>query len=388
MPALPLSRLELAAGVVWGEEPAPELPRRTGDPMEALEQACLPALLRPPCVVSFSGGGDSSAVLAVAVTAARRQGLPLPVPVSLRFPGVPSTQESDWQELVVAHLQLEDWQRVEIGPELDFLSSIARRGLGEHGLLWPANAHFHVPVFERAAGGSVLTGIDGDGLFGGWRWQRAQAVLARRARPSPRDGLRVAFAVLPSGARAAVLQRRHQLHMSWLRAQAARRVRQELAREAASEPRSWPARVAWFARRRYLRAGIVSLGLLAEPHDVQVHHPLADPEFLSALAADGGPAGYGTRLGATRRLFGGLLPTEVVERRTKAEFGRALWGPEARAFAAAWEGGGVDSELVDADRLRSVWREPNPPLAAATVLQHAWLSSAGASAAGRPAASA
>src|SRR5580704_11246647 len=35
-------------------------------PLEGLENAILPALVRAPCVVEFSGGRDSSVVLAVA----------------------------------------------------------------------------------------------------------------------------------------------------------------------------------------------------------------------------------------------------------------------------------------------------------------------------------
>ena len=140
--------------------------------------------------------------------------------------------------------------------------------------------------------------------------------------------------------------------------------------------------MAWFARRRYLKLGIHSLALLAKAHHVEVHHPLLDPMFLAALAARGGRAGYGTRQEATRALVGDLLPAELVQRRTKAEFGMALWGPEARAFSARWDGSGVDPELVDADLLRAAWSERNPPLGAATLLQHAWLQAMRSSAGG------
>ena len=56
-------------------------------PRAALEAVVLRALLRPPCLVSFSGGRDSSLVLAIASDVARRHGLPLPVPATNRFPG-------------------------------------------------------------------------------------------------------------------------------------------------------------------------------------------------------------------------------------------------------------------------------------------------------------
>src|SRR5687768_13796753 len=81
--------LETACGVVYGiDANADRLPEesRFRTAREALEQAVLVGLMRPPCVVSFSGGRDSSAVLAIAAHVARREGLPLPIPVSLRFP--------------------------------------------------------------------------------------------------------------------------------------------------------------------------------------------------------------------------------------------------------------------------------------------------------------
>ena len=76
-----LSPLEVASGLVFGLLPAAEAAPAAGppeDPLEALEAAVRPALERSPCVVSFSGGRDSSAVLAVATQVARREGLPLP----------------------------------------------------------------------------------------------------------------------------------------------------------------------------------------------------------------------------------------------------------------------------------------------------------------------
>jgi hypothetical protein len=376
MSVVELSALELASGRAFGAEPSVELPGTTAEPRQALERACEAALVREPCVVSFSGGTDSSTILAIAARVARDRGLSPPIPVSLRFPGVPSSNESRWQELVIRHLGLSDWVRIEIGDELDFVGALARTGLSNHGLLWPANAHFHYPVFERARGGSVLTGFDGDGLFKAWRWQRAQAVLARRESPVPRDVLRVALAVAPRQAREAAFSMRQPLYITWLRPHANRRFVHEIARELASEPRPWPARVAWFARRRYLRLAAHSLALLAADRDVEVHHPLLDPAFLSALARRGGRAGYGTREDAARALVSDLLPADTIQRRSKAEFGRALWGPEARAFAHQWCGSGIDHNVVDANLLRDAWSKPNPPLAAATVLQHAWLQAA------------
>jgi asparagine synthase (glutamine-hydrolysing) len=374
--ALPLTRWELASGSTIGSDRRARglPPPGRGTERDAISAAVLPALRRPPCVVSFSGGLDSSVVLAVAVAVAREHGLPDPVPVSLRFPGVESAQESAWQELVVAHLRIADWERIDLAGELDFLGELACAGLTAHGLLWPANAHFHVPVFAAAAGGAVLTGLDGDGLFGGWRWQRARAALARERAAEPRDALRIALALAPPSARAAgLLARPRSLTCTWLRPQARRRISARLALVRAREPSRWDQRVGWYARRRYLRLGTHSLRVLARRHAVEVVHPLLDPGFLATLAARGGASGYGARVAAVRRLFGDLLPAELIGRGTKGEFGAAMWGERARAFAEDWDGRGLDDELIDPDALRRAWRAANPPLAAATVIQAAWL---------------
>ena len=113
--------LDVATGVALGaERRPPELPAPAAPTvLAALERAVLPALRRPPCLVSFSGGRDSSAVLAVAAYAAARHGLPAPIPATNRFPGAAEADESAWQERVIAHLGLSDWLRLDLGDELD-----------------------------------------------------------------------------------------------------------------------------------------------------------------------------------------------------------------------------------------------------------------------------
>jgi asparagine synthase (glutamine-hydrolysing) len=74
-----------------------------------------------------------------------------------------------------------------------------------------------------------------------------------------------------------------------------------------------------------------------------------------------------------RALFADVLPLELLSRPVKAEFGRALWRSEARAFAASWDGTGVDDELVDPERVRVAWSEPSPWFGANTLLHEAWL---------------
>ncbi|MDQ3936605.1 MAG: asparagine synthase-related protein, partial [Actinomycetota bacterium] len=157
--------LEVASMMVFGLDPeTPPLPGSAPgvSPRQALEAALLPALARPPCVVAFSGGRDSSLLLAIAAHVARREGLPPPLPLTLRFPQSPTAEESGWQELVIRHLGIDDWVRREIHDELDFVGPVAQRVMLRHGLLWPANLHFVAPPAAQAAGGSLVTGVGGD----------------------------------------------------------------------------------------------------------------------------------------------------------------------------------------------------------------------------------
>ena len=142
---------------VFGIDPeTPPLPEAAPgvSPRQALEAAVLPALERPPCVVAFSGGRDSSLLLAVAAHVARRERLEQPVALTLRFPQSPTAEESEWQELVIRHVGIDDWVCREIHDELDFVGPVAQRIMLRHGLLWPANLHFVGPPAAQAAGGS------------------------------------------------------------------------------------------------------------------------------------------------------------------------------------------------------------------------------------------
>ena len=98
-------------------------------PLTALDDAIRPFLRRSPCLVSFSGGRDSSAILAAATALARREGLPLPIPATNRFPHVDESDERPWQEHVVRALRLEDWIRLDFGDELDCVGPVASAAL-------------------------------------------------------------------------------------------------------------------------------------------------------------------------------------------------------------------------------------------------------------------
>jgi hypothetical protein len=76
-------------------------------------------------------------------------------------------------------------------------------------------------------------------------------------------------------------------------------------------------------------------------------------------------------------LFSDVLPQAVLCRTTKASFNHAHAGAATREFARTWDGRGVDEELVDVERLRSVWLSDQPTMAAGVLLHSAWLATTG-----------
>lgn len=363
-----LTPLEVASGLVFGHE-RERLPRPSATAVGALEGAILPALERPPCLVSFSGGRDSSAVLALAVRVARRECLPLPIPATHRFPTAPATDETEWQEQVVRHLGLTDWLKLEHRDELDVVGPVARRALRRHGLLWPSNAHFHLPLFEAAAGGSLLTGIGGDEMLGPTSWQRQLDLLRGRVRPAPRDVLRLAYFAAPRPLRAFYLASRLPLEYAWLRPEARREVARRWGWQTASEPRRPRAHVRWRGRFRYHRVGGESLALLAAGPRVELVHPFLAPAFRAALVR----SPFVERTGAFRALVGDVLPDAILARRTKSSFDEAFFARHAREFAESWDGSGVDESIVDPEALAAEWRSGHPDARSLLLLQAAWL---------------
>jgi asparagine synthase (glutamine-hydrolysing) len=369
-----LTQLEIAAGMPLpgaaeaGVKP-PGAP--SGTPLGALRDAVREALARPPCLVSFSGGIDSSVVLAVAAEVAGREGLPAPVPVTWRFTDAPRAQESAWQERVLADLRVGDWVRLTATDELDFTGPTAVEVLVRHGLMWPPNAFFHAPLIARAAGGSLLTGVGGDQLTVLWhpRWRALADARAQRRRPVPRDAARLLAAHAPTTARRLLERHRAEPPSPWLTARAARQVARALLGERAENPVRYERYLAWMARRRIVAMQRESLERLGRDHDVEVTSPLLDVRFLAALAGDGGRDGFGGRTPALRQVLGALWPAALDRRRDKATFDEVFWRAPSRQLARAWDGEAVDRALVDRGALRRAWLAPRPDLRSALLLQ-------------------
>lgn len=492
---------EVACGWVGGYLDGPDVSGAAAGrtPLQALEDALERALRVPPCLLAFSGGRDSSLVLAVAVDVARRRGLPAPVAVTERFPGDDASDERRWQELVVAHLALEEWVRLDATAAVDLLGEVAVTSLRRFGLLWPPLAHTRAwfvaellggrrpasattapgavdrfagswPVASpgsppggcsEAALGTLVDGEGGDELLGARRLAPAlrllgpdlsrSAVPSRllataavrqrlRAEPSPasdpvphvhgsqvesvqadgqegpqvegRDGIEVeasdgvrrpsraadrlralrapvvdlAAAVGPASLRRVVLERRVGAAelAPWLRPAAQRQLVDQLVAEAVDEPLWWRAATRRHLRHRGLVAGMTSIDMVAGAAGVVAVHPLLDPGVVDAVAEAGGRWGFPDRASAMGRLFGGVLPGDVQRRRTKARFNATVLGARARAFAASWDGSGVDHDLVDPELLVRDWQSERPSALGYAALHAAWLASADATATATP----
>ncbi len=373
-----LSPLEVAVGSVFGPDleppPLPE-PEVGVSPREALEESVLAALLRPPCGVSFSGGRDSSLVLAVATHVARREGLALPIPLTHLFPAVPDSREDGWQELVVRALGIADWDRMSWAGEMDVLGQFAAAALRRVGVVDPFNAFFHEPLYARVAGGSLLTGVGGDEMLAGVLDGPAFRIRYRGRRPRLRHLGQLVRSYAPPAQQARRLRAaRPFAHLQWVRPGPRREAETDHTRWQAASPLAWDRAVLHFWRSRDCHVGLRSLDALAEQDDVHVVHPLSSPGFVAAMTAEHGHAGPGSRSAANARLVGDLLPPDITGRADKAAFGGAFWTGEHADFADAWTGGGVDENIVDAERLRAEWRRPEGPHVASLLLLHqAWL---------------
>jgi asparagine synthase (glutamine-hydrolysing) len=366
--------IELATSFVTGSDPRERAlrprPVASGELPGALEGVLLRSLQRPPCVVAFSGGRDSAGLLAAAARAARRHGLPLPIPATYRFPGVADVDETAWQDTIVRHLGLKDWLRVDVSDELDIVGPVARPLLRRFGPMWPPNSHFAGLLVPHARGGTFVTGVGGDELLEPVGHRAAQ-LLSGRARPRRGDARVLAAAVAPRAVRVVRGQRRI-APLPWLTPQAAATYARARAREAL-EPVWWGKSVTdkwWRSRERLaLRASIAA----ACGEEVAVEHPFMDRDFLSAVAGALWHVGFPTRAAAMDLLFAEALPPAVRRRSDKAAFFAPFINRHSRAFLAGWDGSGLDKALVDVSALRACWSAERVDARSYALLQSAWL---------------
>lgn len=366
--------LELAAGWVPGHVPLDQIPWPDDGALSvrrALARVLRRHLSAPPCVVSFSGGRDSSVVLAVASDVARREGLPLPVPATRHHPGVPELDEERWQRRVLDHLALRSWIRLPFTDELDVVGPVAQRVLRRYGVVWPAAAHTWIPLFGVAGGGTVLTGEGGDELFDPHRLSIVRQLAM--GPPSRRRTRAVARTLAPPAVRRRQAYRTHQAQVSpWLTRTARNEVARLLADDDATAPMTMRPTLQRLLARRAWRTGARTFDRLAGDAGVRIAHPMLDPEVLVALHRSSGPWGYASRTRALQALFSDLLPADVLTRQGKVVFNRALFHRHSRELAASWAGDGLDAALIEKETLRDEWRREVPSFLSAPLLQEVW----------------
>ncbi len=371
-----LSPVDVARGWLTGSSTV-TTPSGDGQdsPLGALENVVLSALLRPPCVVEFSGGRDSSLVLAVAARVAAREGLPSPVAFTQVYPGLAEANEDEWQELVISHLGISEWVRHPGAADADLLGPMARSSMEKWGLVWPPAAHTRATELELAQGGTLLSGEGGDEVLSPRRLSLVRQ-LAGRHIPVTKVALKqLGLALSPRRVRASHDRRRIEASIGahWLTPDARATFLDEVAHDTAREPLDWRTAVLRHPHQRAVRVGLQSLTDMAAESDVVRMDPLLQPKFLGALTGAVGPTGVIGRTSAMRQFFSELLPDAVLSRTSKAHFNRALFGEEARAFVQQWNGSGVETSLVDADRLRLEWAADQPHALTTLLLQSCWL---------------
>jgi asparagine synthetase B (glutamine-hydrolysing) len=367
------TELEIAAGAVVGfvEEP-PELPIERLQPRVVVGQIIREALISGQCYVSFSGGRDSSVILAIALDVARNEGLPAPVPITNRYPGAAGAEEDYWQNLVIEYLGIKEWIILERSEDADFLGSAGTEGLRRFGVLWPAPIFLAKPIEETARGGTVLTGEGGDEYLGNRRLS-----TLRRALQNPfavRRGLsEAASAMIPTGLIRQSRKRTFALDtVPWLKSPFREAFLDQLADEMV-EPRSSRRALARLLARRSPTMGSGNRSAIAGQRDVRYVDPLSHPRLAASIAWKYGRLGPAGRTQVFKQEFGTLLPDEIISRNSKAFFNHVYFGAGTRAFVAEWDGTGVDPSIVDADRLRQAWQEPLIDSQTALLLQSAWL---------------
>lgn len=371
-----LTRLELVSGSVVGQDKrAPNVLEAApmADPLEALERALLPAVTKPPCWVAFSGGRDSSVLLAAATRVARREGMPDPIPLTQRWSDIEESRENAWQETVVEHLGLRNWEVIESDEDMDLVGEVASAVLLDHGLMWPPAAHGLLPLQRVASGGTLVLGDGGDQIFAGWRRVYLAEALGRRRRFVLRDGLRAGMALAPRHLRTLAETRRSEYAAGWLRPEVQEAARRDEGAALACEPATWPAFLRWTRGERATVLMLDAWERIGRGVGARLSTPFWEATFLSSLGAWGGRYGRGTRTPLMLALFGDLLPESVLRRGTKACLTRAYFSRASRSFAQAWAGLPPEPNIVDACGLREAWLEDYPPATSASLLQATWL---------------
>ncbi|PFG30449.1 asparagine synthase (glutamine-hydrolysing) [Paramicrobacterium agarici] len=342
--------------------------QRSATPRVALEQIVKTAFTGIPVYVLFSGGRDSSAILALATAIARSLDADDPIPVTVKHPDAPRSDESDWQDLVLEHLSIRERIVLEFRGEQSLLSEAAQAGLTAHGLLWPSALQLHGAIYTKLVPGVLLTGEGGDLVIEGRRiTPLSEAVRNIWVRTS----LREAYALVAHRGNDSDLTSALVARSPWLTREGQRRLTEVI--HSAKEPLAWNRSLRALVDSRPASMARANFAAVARAHGHSPLSPFDDERFFRALERTGGYWGFGGRTQMMRALFHDLLPDAILSRTTKAAFNETRWLEPEREFARSWNGDGVDHDLIDPERLRSEWLGESPSTHSTISLHAAWL---------------
>lgn len=130
-----------------------------------------------------------------------------------------------------------------------------------------------------------------------------------------------------------------------------------------------------YVESRYLECIRSALDTFCRDAGVRLIEPFYDARMIRAVVSRAPTRGFPSRTRALEQMLPGLLPDDVLRRGSKATFTNAMVGPALRRFAEAWNGEGLDEDLVDPRAVRSEWLRPVPDGRAMCMLHYAWLRS-------------
>ena len=369
-----MSRTEIALGLALERDPDHprfELMPDPVPPRAALESVLLGLLQRGRVSVAFSGGIDSSGLLCLTTHVARKHGLPDPVAVTSRFPYAPETDESEWQELVVRHLELTDWVRVDGGEDAELLGPPATRALLRHGVRWPLLLHMQEATMAAVPGTIHVMGNGGDELTFP---TRAGALLLLRDGRLVRD--RAAAAAILHDLRPQLPRFRPGVGArvpDWVRPDARPLIARLLRNHPHTEGFRWRAELERRTNAPWALRGHANVVRQGAELGVEVVQPLTTPAVIGSMLSAAGRWGPADRSEGALLLYGDTMPAAVRGRRDKVNFVNVVVGAATREFIRTWDGTGLPEELVDPALIRAEWDKPQPRYSSFALLQHAWL---------------
>lgn len=341
---------ELCVSTLYGRVPGRLRPTLSGrlSLRDAMEQELIAALLRPPCVISFSGGRDSSTLLAIAQQLAKKEGLEPPIALTDRYPYAPESLEDDWQRQVIEHVGCKRWEIIDHQRgDHELLGDDALRWLERYGPLYPTNWVTFEGAARLASGGTLLTGYGGDELFAP-ALRPYYAALRNRTRPALRRTHTLPGEVLPRWARARVLRRSTTpARVAWLRPATRRRMMRAEAEDLSRVPWDYGTMIRGVHTDRDYQAAIESVAVLGRATGTRIAHPFAAPRVLAAAAERYGTRHPRSRTAGLRDLVGDLLPDPVLRRSSKADFTDVTLGPTSLERLRDWGGEGIDEQRID-----------------------------------------